>query len=262
MAGFKTHLTVSTLMGVGYGGAAWWFYDVAPPTCVLAGGLCAVSGMLPDIDSDSGRPLRESIAFAAAVVPMMLIDRLGRFNLAPETLVLTGAFVYLAIRFGAAAMIKKLTVHRGMFHSLPAAAVFGGIAFLLASGDDVYLRYYKAGGVVLGYVSHLLLDELFSIEWYRGRLRLKKSFGTAVKVLGHGFLPNVAAYGALLLVVMAVIREPGWMPRQNKQSQNEYASQSEGADGPSQGAGGNQDEHGTLMEALRTEFGDPTSWLK
>jgi len=263
MAGFKTHLTVSTLMGVGYGSAASWFYHVSPPTCVLAGGLCAVSGMLPDIDSDSGRPLRESIAFAAAIVPMMLIDRLGRFNLAPETLILTGAFIYLAIRFGAAALIKKLTVHRGMFHSLPAAAVFGGIAFLLASGDNVYLRYYKAGGVVLGYLSHLLLDEFYSIEWYRGRLRLKKSFGTAVKILGHGALPNLAAYGALLLVVMAVIREPGWMPQQNKQSQDkQYASQSDSTGGPSDGTDGNQEEHGTLMEALKSEFGDPTSWLK
>ena len=51
-------------------------YGVPWPTCVLAGGLCGVSGMLPDIDSDSGRPLHESMAFAAAVVPMMLLHRL------------------------------------------------------------------------------------------------------------------------------------------------------------------------------------------
>ncbi|MBN2295246.1 MAG: metal-dependent hydrolase, partial [Pirellulales bacterium] len=171
MAGFRTHLTVSSIMGIGYGGAAWWFYHVPEPTCVLAGGLCAVSGMLPDIDSDSGRPLRESIAFAAAVVPMMLIDRLSKFNLATETIVLTGAIVYLIIRFGAAGLLKKITVHRGMLHSLPAAVIFGEIAFLLTSGEDLYLRYYKAGAVVLGYLSHLVLDEIYSIEWYRGRIR-------------------------------------------------------------------------------------------
>ena len=76
MADFKTHLTFSTTIGVAYGGAAYGLFDLPPQTCILAGGLCAVSGMLPDIDSKSGRPLRESLAFGAAIVPMMLADRL------------------------------------------------------------------------------------------------------------------------------------------------------------------------------------------
>jgi len=55
MAGFKTHITVSTLTGIAYG--AWGYHSGAPlETCILAGGLCSVSGMLPDLDSDSGRP--------------------------------------------------------------------------------------------------------------------------------------------------------------------------------------------------------------
>lgn len=258
MAGFKTHLTVSTIMGLGYGGAAYWFYDVAPPTCVLAGGLCAVSGMLPDVDSDSGRPLRESIAFAAAVVPMMLVDRLSKFNLATETIVLTGAFAYLIIRFGISAFVRKVTVHRGMFHSLPAAVIFGEIAFLLTSGEDVNLRYYKAGGVVLGYVSHLLLDEIYSIQMHRGRLRLKSSFGTGIKVFGHQFLPNLVTYALLALFTMIAIKEPGWM-RGVYQRHQQYAVQ-RASEANENGSGSAQ--QGTLLEALKTEFGDPTSWVK
>ncbi|MBN1590486.1 MAG: metal-dependent hydrolase, partial [Pirellulales bacterium] len=111
MAGFKTHVTISSLAGIGYGGVAHWLYGVPIPTCALAGGLCAVSGMLPDIDSDSGRPLRESMAFAAAIVPMMLLERLARFKLPTETTVLFGAFIYLAIRFGFAGLLKKFTTH-------------------------------------------------------------------------------------------------------------------------------------------------------
>ena len=121
--------------------------------------------MLPDIDSDSGTPLRESMAFAAAVVPMMLLHRFQHWGMSHELIILAGAGVYLLIRFGLAALLKRYTVHRGMFHSLPAAAIFGEIAFLLASGDDVRLRVYKAGAVVLGYLSHLVLDEIYSIEW-------------------------------------------------------------------------------------------------
>ena len=160
MAGFKTHITVSSLLGAGYGGAAYWMYGVPWPTCVLAGGLCSVSGMLPDLDSDSGTPLRESMAFAAAVVPMMLLHRFQRMGMSHELMILAAAATYLLVRFGGAALLKHCTVHRGMFHSLPAAAIFGEIAFLLAAGDDLGLRTYNAGAVVLGYLSHLVLDEL------------------------------------------------------------------------------------------------------
>ena len=211
MANFKAHITTSSLLGVGYGGAAFAWFDVPPETCILAGGLCSVSGMLPDVDSNAGVPLRESMAFAAAVVPMMLVDRFGQFALSAESMVLIGAAVYLLIRFALAAVVRRWTVHRGMFHSLPAALVFGGLAFLLASGDNVNLRYYKAGGVLIGYLSHLLLDELCSIEWHRGRLRLKRSFGSCLKMFGHKFWPNVAAYLALAVLTLAVLEEPGWV---------------------------------------------------
>ena len=265
MAGFKTHITVSTIAGLGYGGAAYWFYHVPIPTCVLAGGLCAVSGMLPDIDSDSGRPLRESIAFAAAIIPMMLVDRFSKFGLATETMVLIGAFAYLIIRFGAASLLRKITVHRGMLHSLPAAIIFGEVAFLLASGDDIYLRYYKAGGVVAGYLSHLILDEIYSIEWHHGHLRLKKSFGTGIKVLGHKILPNLATYSLLALFTMLAVKEPGWMRdayQVHQQRVEQYAKQRAGENSGGANDGTPKTEKEKLLEAFKAEFGDPTTLLR
>jgi hypothetical protein len=210
MAGFKTHITVSSLMGVGYGGAAGWMYGVPWPTCVLAGGLCGVAGMLPDIDSDSGTPLRESMAFAAAIVPMMLLHRFQQWGMSNELIILAGAATYLLIRFGVAALLKRYTVHRGMFHSLPAAVVWGELAFLLSSGEDLRLRAYNAGAVVLGYLSHLLLDEIYSFQWSRGRVRLKSSFGTALKLWGQSGWSNVSAYAKLLILAAAIFWEPQW----------------------------------------------------
>ncbi len=207
MPGFKTHITASTILGAGYGGAAYFMYGVPWPTCVLAGGLCSVSGMLPDVDSDSGTPQRESIAFAAAVVPLMLLHRFQQAGMSHELMILSGAAVYLLIRFGLAALLKRFTVHRGMFHSLPAAATFGGIAFLLASGDDWRLRAYKAAAVVIGYLSHLVLDEIWSIEWHHGP-HLKQSFGTALKFFGHDRWANVSAYAKLLIVAAVILFEP------------------------------------------------------
>ena len=136
MAGFKTHITVSSLLGIGGGTAAYLMYDVPWPTCALAAGMCGVAGMLPDIDSDSGRPLHESLAFAAAVVPMMVLHKLRHSDLSHELMILAGAGAYLLVRFGLGFLLKHFTVHRGMFHSLPAAAIFGEIAFLLAPSEE------------------------------------------------------------------------------------------------------------------------------
>lgn len=210
MAGFRTHITFSSIIGAGYGAAAWGLADVPWPACVLGGGLCAVSGMLPDLDSGSGVPLRESVAFAAAVVPMMLVDRLVHSGMPMEMIVLAGAAVYLAIRFGFAALLKKYTVHRGMFHSIPAALIFGEVGFLLASGD-MNIRLFKAGGVVLGFMSHLVLDELWSIQWKGGRIQLKRSFGTAMKFWGRSLWANCSTYGKLVLLTFLVVNDPIWL---------------------------------------------------
>jgi hypothetical protein len=192
-------------------------YDVPLSTCLLAGGLCSVSGMLPDVDSGSGRPLRESMSFAAAVVAMMMVERFRSLGMSPESIVLIGAGVYLLIRFGVGKLLQRYTVHRGMFHSLPAAVIAGEFAFLVASGEDVRIRWYKAGAVVVGYVSHLLLDELYSIEWHRGRLRLKSSFGSALKLFGDKWWPNISTLLKLAVLTFLVLKEPGWMQEHYRQ---------------------------------------------
>ncbi len=212
MANFKQHLTVSTALGVAYGSAAHFMFDVPIPTSVLAGGLCSVSGMLPDIDSGSSKPLRESLAFAAAVIPLMMFDRLHQFELSPELMVLCGAGMYLLVRFGLARFLKYYTVHRGMFHSLPAAVIMGELAFLLASGDDVNYRVFKAGGVVIGFISHLIMDEIYAVEWKPGKMRLKKSFGTALKMYSpKSWWGNISAYSKVILLTYVVFCEPGWV---------------------------------------------------
>jgi membrane-bound metal-dependent hydrolase YbcI (DUF457 family) len=182
--------------------------------------------MLPDLDSDSGRPLHESMALAAAVVPMMLLHRFQHWGLAPEMTILAGAGIYLLIRFGVTALLKRYTVHRGMFHSLPAAVVFGEIAFLLTSGDDERIRLYKAGAVVLGYLSHLVLDEIYSFQWRGGRLRMKNSFGTALKLFGHDTWGNVSAYGKLLVLTAVILFDPQWTQTADRSGNATSAQQS------------------------------------
>lgn len=224
MAGFKAHITVSTLLGAGYGLGAYYGYEWPAPCCVLAAGLCGVSGMLPDVDSDSGVPLRESLAFAAAVISMMLIHRFRQWGLSAEMLVLAGAGSYLFVRFGIGELLRHYTVHRGMFHSLPAMVIVGEIVYLLTIGEFA-VRLYYAGAVMLGYLSHLVLDELYSVTWSRGQMHFKKSFGTALKVFGQGVWPNVSAYAKLAILTWIILQEPAWMAPPTAPGQPEVAQQ-------------------------------------
>lgn len=211
MADFKTHITVSTALGVGYGAVAFAHFGIPAPTCVLAGTLCSVSGMLPDLDSDSGVPLRESLSFASACVPMLLLDRFSRqLDWTTETMVLVGAGIYIAVRFGLGALLKKYTVHRGMFHSIPAALVAGEIAFLLCTYGDIYMRAYKACAVIAGFMSHLILDEIWSVRVSGGRIGLKSSSGTAMKLFGSDMWANFSCYAKLIVLGVLVLNDPVW----------------------------------------------------
>jgi hypothetical protein len=211
MAGFKTHVTVSSILGVGYGAAAYGYYHLPPSTCLLAAGLCGVSGMLPDLDSGPGRPLHESCTFAAAAVPMLLIDHFEAWGLNHEMIVIVGAAIYFLVRFGMPEILKRLTEHRGMFHSLPTALIFGELGFLLSSGTDERLRLFKAGGVVLGFLSHLILDEIWSVEFFSKHPGLKKSFGTAFKLFGKEWWPNLFTFTLLGLITFTTLNEPMWL---------------------------------------------------
>ena len=92
MADFKTHITTSSVLGIGYGAAGAWLLrepggDIPIATCLIGAGLCSISGILPDLDSDTSIPLRETVAFTAAVVPMLMIHRFAHLGLSHEQMV-------------------------------------------------------------------------------------------------------------------------------------------------------------------------------
>lgn len=212
MAGFKTHITTSSVLGVGYTGLGVYL-GLPIESSLIAGGMCGIGGMLPDIDSDSGVPFRESMGFAAAIVPVLLLSRFSDLGLNFEQMVLVCGAMYLFVRFGVARLLARYTVHRGMFHSIPAALTFAGVAFLLSDYADLNLRYFKAAGLLLGVMSHLLLDEIYAVEWKGGRWRFKKSFGTAMKLWGKSAWANISTYGKLIIVGLMILGEPMVMER-------------------------------------------------
>jgi len=212
------------VIGIGYGVAGYVAFELPPTTCLLAAGLCGLAGMLPDLDSDSGVPVRETMSFAAAVVPLLMVDRFAHLGWSHETMVLAGGAIYLGIRFGVAEIFRRCTVHRGMWHSLPAAVTASLLAFLICSCADETSRYFKAGAVFVGFMSHLVLDELWSVSLRWGRLRFKKSFGTALKLWSGSAWANVSTYAKLLALSFAAFYDPVAMERFDRYRQEAQRS--------------------------------------
>ena len=206
MADYKTHLTGGVVAGVVVALGAAWFELVGwgrVPFVALAG---VVGGIAPDVDSDSGRPQRILFNYGMVVVPSAILWRvLPMIGEDPKI----GVVVWIAIalmRFPAQWLFAKYTVHRGMFHSVPAGIAFGCLCFLVADWKyeqpGPLIAMGLAGGI--GYFVHLALDEMWSVDFEGRKIRVKKSLGTALKFLGSRPLYNVIAWALVAVLVAAV----------------------------------------------------------
>lgn len=217
MADFKTHITTSTVLGVGYGTAAHFGFAMPLSHCFVAGGLCSVAGMLPDLDSNSGIPQREMLSFVSVIIPVLMLRRFEQLGLTPESMVFIAGLMYVFIRFVIGGIFKRYTKHRGMWHSIPAALIAGMATFLVVLSPELGVRLFKAWAVVLGFVSHLVLDEIYAVDLSGRSIRVKKSFGTALKLFGGDRWPNITTYAKLILLTVMIAGDAAVMNRYGKE---------------------------------------------
>jgi hypothetical protein len=183
MADFQTHLygaaAVSSAAALGVYGVGWAGVEETQLLFFLG----VAGGMLPDIDSDSSKPVRVFFSLLGVAVAFLVCFALvAQLALVDLTLVWIG--VFLAVRYGVFELFARFTVHRGVWHSWLATA-FAGLATANAAYhlfDVTAWNAWLCGGfVALGYLTHLCLDELASVDLLGNRV--KRSFGTALKPL-------------------------------------------------------------------------------
>lgn len=212
MANFRTHLVVAAAGGavVSYGGWQAGLWETWQALPMLA--LVSLGGILPDIDADRSRAIRlvfHLLAVLAVVVSALVLQ--GRLSTA-ELLLACGAS-YLGVRHLAGRLFARLTVHRGIWHSLLAAVFCGlsttALSYRLLDQPDA-LAWSHGLALTLGFMLHLLLDELYSVDLTGARI--KRSFGTAFKpldwcspgnslammVVGASLLPWLPAWSVLV----------------------------------------------------------------
>lgn len=208
MPGYKTHVTASSIGGAVLSIAAFHFEHVPLPSALLAGGLCAVGGIVPDIDSNNSQSFRHCMAIVAGFSSLMLVSRMRDFDLDTESVALIGGGVFIFCWFVLGRLIRKFTVHRGMCHSIPAVIIGSELIYILSSGDIVQ-HFLNAAAIGIGMLLHLVLDELNSFtigNW--GNIKAKKSLGSALKLFDPDHLKSSAfAFLLLFLLTGVAIRE-------------------------------------------------------
>lgn len=214
MAGFKTHLAGGVASGTGLSLIGYSFQGLSP---VQAGAIFVVgsaAGLLPDLDSDTGKPLAFLFQMVSILVPSLLFTKAAQqFGNSPEFLICYFTLSYLLINYGVCAVIKRLTVHRGIMHSLPFALLCGGIGYLLFKSSGRDLALLAGSAVLAGCLVHLLLDEINSFELKLGFIPFpKRSSGTAFKLKSDSIPATVFIYLLLGFVAVAIFA-PGIFSR-------------------------------------------------
>ena len=77
--------------------------------------------------------------------------------------------------------------------------------YLVCFSPETSIRMFKAWAVFLGFILHLALDELYSVD-LMGR-RLKKSWGTAMKFFGKDSVSNIVTYGKVALLAFMIYND-------------------------------------------------------
>ncbi|ALG68834.1 metal-dependent hydrolase [Beggiatoa leptomitoformis] len=199
MANFNTHISVATissgLLATAYLGAG----AVSPQEVMLLWLAGTLGGILPDIDSENSTAIKIIFTTYAIIFSFIVM-----FSQAPHysivELWIIWWLTYLSIRYLFMEIFKDFSVHRGVFHSLIAGLFFWFGTTTLCYHFfflDALLSWSIGLFIFVGFIIHLSLDELSSVDLMNKRL--KKSSGTAFKLLDH---KNYQTSGAMLSVVV------------------------------------------------------------
>ena len=182
MANFPTHVMGATVSGVIASTVLGATGLISPLEIATGIAIVILGGIFPDIDSDRS----DSIAlifnvFAVWIGAALAIAALPQAGLLGSLGILV--VMYLLIRFVSIEPFRKLTSHRGIFHSTPMALLLMFLITLLCynvfdlPADKAWIF---SGLFFIGFMTHLILDECYSVDL--SNVEIKRSFGTAIKL--------------------------------------------------------------------------------
>jgi len=113
---------------------------------------------------------------------------------------------YLIINYVICELIKRMTKHRGIMHSIPFSFFSAEMVYLLFDSSGKTVASMAALAIFSACLIHLVLDELNAFYFKFGFIPMpKKSAGTALKLYSQGVLANLFMFslvcGATIIIV-------------------------------------------------------------
>jgi len=231
MADFKTHLTFGAATGFGLSVFTYmvdWVSNLYMAVIIFFSTL--IGSFLPDMDSSSGLPVKIIFGFYAYLSATLTLYFTEDLGLSIYFIVLLPAVAFVFVKVILEKIFIKFTNHRGIFHSIPAILISFLLTLIIANQTKLPLleKFVIALSIGLGYFCHLLLDEIFAVnfitsiispdnnsknkfkfkKWFKNRFGVKKSFRTALDL---GFnqdekYPAIIAY--VILIALIIISFP------------------------------------------------------
>ena len=207
MAEFKTHLAGGIVSGAGFSAAGLLTntLDFTQAGAVFTVG--AMAGLLPDLDSDTGKPLTFLFQLLSIIIPCVFFFSAARYGgNSAEFLICYFTLSYFFMHYIICHFIKKITMHRGMMHSIPFAILCGGVGYLIFVNSGRQVALMAGTASLCGCLIHLILDELNSFGFKFGFIpTLKSSSGTALKLKSTSISTTFIMYTILAIVLMFAV---------------------------------------------------------
>jgi hypothetical protein len=204
MANFTTHIAVGTVVS-GALATVTVAADLVAPENIVAVTLAGVLGsVLPDIDLKDSRPARAMFAGLAVFFSFAVLFSLERkYSIAEMLILWLGTLLF--VRYVAKEVFFHFSYHRGIWHSLLALVFCAFVTALVYSRllhRDEGVAWLAAGFMGAGFLTHLILDEIYSVDVMD--TRIKSSFGTALKLLDAKHWGHSSAMAAAAVLVFLV----------------------------------------------------------
>lgn len=206
MGNYRQHITFASTLGVAYGAGAYVFLGVHWVYGSVAALLTSLGGLLPDLDSASGTEIKGFTGILGVLAALAAWQKFGQYNPPPafEFHLWSVVLAFILVRHGLRRLMVRIAVHRGISHSLPTCAVWGALTYLHYPSENHALRVTMCAAVILGFLSHLLLDEICSVD-LKGA-RVNKAFGTALKFWAPSPWSTIATYAVLSYLTYQIVQ--------------------------------------------------------
>lgn len=210
MAMFRHHISLGAIISM-VGVVVVFFYSliVDPFHLGILFAVGSFGSVLPDFDSDSGLPFY--LTFGAATLAftgLVLYYTLSGNPANNYVLIGVPLAALIGFWFIVGGLVKHCTHHRGIWHSMPMLAIASIITYIasLHLGQNQETSFLNGSAMAAGFLSHLILDEIWSEVDHDGNpFTHKRSLGTAMKFFSDSRRVNVMTYVLLAgLVYMCI----------------------------------------------------------